>query len=122
MENREARNINNDDGMERSKASGLNFHFGVSYIRSWSQESRLFITRVLKLRNVKRRNPETDTSNHDLISISEFQIPGVGVSKHFTTGIPKCQNVEMRKTPFGVGFGYRELEVSKHFTTGMLKC
>jgi hypothetical protein len=51
-----------------------------------------------------------------------FRIPGVGVSKHFTTGIPKCQNVEMRKTPFGAGFGYRELEVSKHFTTGMPKC
>jgi hypothetical protein len=43
-------------------------------------------------------------------SISEFRIPGVGVSKHFTTGMPKCRNAEMRKTPFGVGFGYRELE------------
>jgi hypothetical protein len=32
------------------------------------------------------------------------------VSKHFTTGMPKCRNAEMRKTPFGVGFGYRELE------------
>jgi hypothetical protein len=31
-------------------------------------------------------------------------------------------NAEMRKTPFGASFGYRELEVSKHFTTGMLKC
>jgi hypothetical protein len=44
------------------------------------------------------------------------------VSKQFTTGMPKCQNVEMRKTPFGASFGYRELEVSKHFTTGMPKC
>jgi hypothetical protein len=32
------------------------------------------------------------------------------VSKHFTTGMSKCRNVEMQKTPFGVGFGYRELE------------
>jgi hypothetical protein len=35
---------------------------------------------------------------------------GVGVSKHITTGMSECQNVEMQKTPFGVGFGYRELE------------
>jgi hypothetical protein len=32
------------------------------------------------------------------------------VSKHFTTGMPKCQNAKMRKTPFGAGFRYRELE------------
>jgi hypothetical protein len=51
-----------------------------------------------------------------------FRILGVGVSKHFTTGIPKCQNDEIRKTPFCAGFGYQELEVSKHFTIGMPKC
>jgi hypothetical protein len=140
----------------------LNLHFGVSDTGSWrSQESRLFITGVPKLRNVKRRNPETGTStktpfrsfgdrdmefgvsgiatwsvkisHHRNAEMSEcrnakntfwcrFRIPGVGVSKHFTTGIPKCRNAEMRKTPFGAGFGYRELEVSKHFTTGMPKC
>jgi hypothetical protein len=109
--------------MERLEASGLNLHFGVSDTRSWrSQESRLFFTGVSKLRNAKRQNPETGTSNHDLIYISKFWIPGVGVSKHFTIGKPKCRNAEMRKTPFGAGFGYRELEVSKHFTTGMPKC
>jgi hypothetical protein len=44
------------------------------------------------------------------------------VSKHFTTGIPKGWNTEMRKTPFGASFKYWELEVSKHFTTRMPKC
>jgi hypothetical protein len=38
-------------------------HFGVSDSGSWrSQESRLFIIGVLKLRNVKCRNPEIGTS------------------------------------------------------------
>jgi hypothetical protein len=46
-----------------------------------------------------------------------FRIPEVGVSKHFTTGMSKCWNVEMRKTPFGAGFRYRELEVSRTLTT-----
>jgi hypothetical protein len=32
------------------------------------------------------------------------------VSKHFTTGISNFWNVEMQKTPFGVGFEYWELE------------
>jgi hypothetical protein len=32
------------------------------------------------------------------------------VSKHFTTRMSKCRNAEMKKTPFGVGFGYWELE------------
>jgi hypothetical protein len=182
--------------MEISEAHGLNLHFGVLDTGSWrSQESRLFIIRIPKLQNAKRQNPEIGTSNHNLISIMEFQIlgvggvksrdsssqespsyemrnteilkqahqqrlhfsvsgiatwsveishhrnaemsecknvkntfwcrfriPGVGVSKQFTIGIPKCQNAEMQKTPFGAGFRYWELEVSKHFTTGMPKC
>ena len=63
MENRQARKINNDDGMEISEASGLNLHFGFLDTGSWrSQESRLFITGVPKLRNAKRRNPKTSTS------------------------------------------------------------
>jgi hypothetical protein len=70
-------------------------HFGVSDTGSWrSQESRLFITGVPKLRNAKRRNPETGTSTKTPFrvsspecemrkleikdSISEFRIPGVG--------------------------------------------
>jgi hypothetical protein len=115
----------------------------VSDTRSWrSQESRLFITVISKLRNAKQ-NPETGTSTKSFVdqeinpfrsfgyreleesgfetlhhrnaevakwetlksrnrhinkefrksgnnSISEFWIPRFEVSKHFTTGIPKC--------------------------------
>jgi hypothetical protein len=115
----------------------------VSDTGSWrSQESRLFITGLPKLRNAKCQNPEIETSTKSFAdpeitpfrsfeyreleesrfetlnhrspevakcetpksqnrhinkesrrpgnnSISEFQIPGVGVLKHFTTGIPK---------------------------------
>jgi hypothetical protein len=46
-----------------------------------------------------------------------FQIPGVGSVETL-----HHKNVEMRKTPFGASFKYRELEVSKNFTTGMPKC
>jgi hypothetical protein len=67
---------------------------------------------VVKCEMSKSRNRHINKEFHRLgnNSISEFQIPGVGVSKHFTTGMPKCRNAKMRKTPFGVGFGYRELE------------
>jgi hypothetical protein len=43
------------------------------------------------------------------------------VSKHFTTGMLKCQNAKMRKTPFGAGFGYRELEC-QNTSPQMPKC
>jgi hypothetical protein len=36
-------------------------------------------------------------------------------------GMSECRNVEVRKTPFGVGFKYQELECRKHFATGMPK-
>jgi hypothetical protein len=41
-----------------------------------------------KCEMTKYRTVESD-------SISELWIPGVGVSKHFTTGKMKCRNVEM---------------------------
>jgi hypothetical protein len=51
-----------------------------------------------------------------------FRIPEVGVSKHFTTRMSECRNAEMRKTPFGAGFGYRDLECQNTSSQGMPKC
>jgi hypothetical protein len=143
MENRQARKISSDDGMERSEASGLNLHFRVFRYReleesrvetlhhrspevakcktsksrnrhikprlnlhfrvldtgSWRrQESRLFIIGVPKLRNAKRQNPKTGTSNHDLISISKFQIPGVGGVKSRDSSSQESRSCEMQNT------------------------
>jgi hypothetical protein len=77
-------------------------HFGVSDTGSWrSQESRLFITGVPKLRNVKRRNPETGTSTK--------------------TPFQSFADREIK------GFGYRELEESRvetlhHRSPEVVKC
>jgi hypothetical protein len=50
-------------GVGGVKEAMCKLHFGVSDTGSWrSQELRLFTTGVPKLRNVKRRNPETDRS------------------------------------------------------------
>jgi hypothetical protein len=57
--------------------------------------------RMMKCQNAEKKNTFW----------CRFQIPGVGVSKHFTT-----RNAEMRKTPFGVGFNTWSWS-SKHFTT-----
>jgi hypothetical protein len=112
-------------------------HFGVSDTGSWrSQESRLFITGVPKLRNAKRRNPETGTSTKT--PFQEFRTGKSKVSdtgswrsqesRLFISGVPKLRNVKRRnpetgtstKTPFR-SFGYRELEVSRTLTTRMPK-
>jgi hypothetical protein len=83
----------------------------VSDTGSWSQESRLFITGpVPKLRNAKNT------------FWCRFRIPGVGVSKHFTTRILKCRNAEMRKKTFWCRFHIPGVGVLKHFTTGIPKC
>jgi hypothetical protein len=82
---------------------------GGSDTRSWrSQESRLFITGVLKSRNAKCQNTfcvdfgyrEMEPQNTSSQGMSEcrnekstfwcwFRIPGVGVLKHFATGMSK---------------------------------
>jgi hypothetical protein len=79
-------------------------HLRVLDTGSWrSQESRLFIIGFLKLRNVKRKNPEIGTSTK-----TPFQRTRSwrcqGNSRH---EIGKCET-----TPFQ-SFGYQELEESR---------
>jgi hypothetical protein len=52
-------------------------------------------------------------------SISDFGTWRVEMTLH---RIPETQNAEMRKTPFGVGFRYRELECRNTSPQGMPKC
>jgi hypothetical protein len=112
-------------------------HFGVLDTGSWrSQESRLFITGVPKLRNAKRQNPKTSTSiKTPFQSFTDQEIKGFGYqeleesrSRLFISGVLKLRNEKRRnpkigtskKTPFR-SFGYRELEVSRTLMTRMLK-
>jgi hypothetical protein len=85
---------------------------GGSDTGSWrSQELRLFITRVPKSRNAKRRNT----------FLCRFPIPRYGASKHFITrnvGMPKCRNV---KNTFWCWFRIPGVGVLKHFATQMSK-
>jgi hypothetical protein len=98
----------NDDRMEGSEAK---LHFGVSDTGSWS------------FKTLHHRNDEMlESRNAKNTFWCKFRIPGVGVSKHFTIGMPKCEkhllvqvsntgswsvktlhhrNAEMQKTPFG---------------------
>jgi hypothetical protein len=88
-------------------------HFGVSDTRSWrSKKSRLFITGVLKLRNVKRRNNFRSFrgSQHGVSGVLGIATWRVEMPHHRNSQHAKFRNAEMRKTPFGVGFGYQELE------------
>jgi hypothetical protein len=68
--------------------------------------------KVTKCKTSKSQNRHINKEFHKLRnnSIYGFWISGVGVLKHFTTGMLKCRNDEMQKTPFGVGFSYQELE------------
>jgi hypothetical protein len=78
-------------------------HFGVSDTRSWRiQESRLFITGVSKLRNAKRRNPETGTSKKTPFqSFVDWEIKGFGYQEleesrvetllHRSSEVAKCE-------------------------------
>jgi hypothetical protein len=52
-------------------------------------------------------------------SISEFRIPRVEVSKHFTTRMLKCRN---EKNTFCCRFWLLGVGVSKHFTIEITKC
>jgi hypothetical protein len=85
----------------------IRLHFGVSDTgisdtgRLRSQELRLFNTGVPELRKsgiLKSRKRHINKEFHipGNNSISESRIPGVEVSKHFTTGVPKCRIAEMR--------------------------
>jgi hypothetical protein len=63
----------------------------VSDTGSWrSQESRLFITGVPKLRNAKRQNPETGTST----KASDTRSWRSQESRLFIIGVLKLQNVK----------------------------
>jgi hypothetical protein len=91
----------NDDHMARSEAK-LHFeaklNFGVSDTKSWrSQESRLFITgvRSCEMRNVEIPKQARKMQNHDLNSISEFRIPGVGGVKSRDSSSHESQSCEM---------------------------
>jgi hypothetical protein len=92
-------------------------HFRVSDTGSWrSQELRLFITGVPKLRNAKRRNPETGTSTKtpfQSFADRKSKVSDTGSwrsqeSRLFITGVPKLRNEKRRnpetgtstKTPF----------------------
>jgi hypothetical protein len=124
-------------------------HFGVSDTGSWrSQESRLFITGVPKLRNAKRRNPETGTSTKTPFwSFADREIKGFGYRELEESRVetlhhrsPEVANSEILKQAhqqrlhFRVsqtgeikGFRYRELEESRvetlhHRSPEVAKC
>jgi hypothetical protein len=113
----------------KSRSTCQRLHFGVSDTRSWrSQESRLFITGVPKLRNAKRRNTLIKTP------FQSFGYRELEVSRTLTTRVPKLRNAKRRnpetgtstKTPFQ-SFGYRELEESRvetlhHRSPEVAKC
>jgi hypothetical protein len=61
----------------------IRLHFRVSDTRRWRCQGHS--PQVPESRNAKRQNPE---------SRRQFQIPGVEVSKHLTTGVPESQNAK----------------------------
>ena len=99
-------------------------HFGVSDTRSWrSQESRLFITRVLKLRNSKRQNPEIGTLTKTpfrSFADREFRVSDTESwrsqeSRLFITGVPKLRNAKRRNPEIELSF---VLAPTSHMTIG----
>jgi hypothetical protein len=96
MENRQARKISSAD-IIAWKDQKCKLHFGI--LRS--QESRLFNTRVSKLRKVKPRNPETGTSNR----VSNTGRLRSQESRLFNTGVRKLRNMKPRNQETGTSTG-----------------
>jgi hypothetical protein len=92
--------------------------------------SRTLMTRVPKLRNAKRRNPETGTSTKtpfQSFGYRELEESRVETLHHRSPEVAKCETSKyVDLTPFQ-SFGYRELEESRvetlhHRSLEVVKC